>query len=557
LTKLEKTFLLGAFSFSPETGELTAKDGSTIGLRPQTARVLTILAEESGALVSKESLMREVWADTYVTDDSLVQCISEIRRALGPKDSKLLTTVPKQGYRITSKLGSRPQSHATDSSSEKLQTAERPNVRFRAYRWVGILAAAILVVSVAAYWKTRPEPLVSPITIGVLPFENASGDETQAYFSSGVSEDLIVRLSNISDLRVLSRGTTFSFDQGPGDIREVAQSLGADYLLEGSVRRMKDSLRVSTALVNGATGANVWAKSFDGTPAQIFDFQDEVVNALVRALSVRLSNSERARLGVHGTRNVEAHDAYLLGRDLENRFTPEDNLKAEDALLSAIQMDSNFALAYSHLAQVYSFRVENNWTSDKEHYIRAAYENAERALEIDPDLPFAHFSIGRLYTRSFSPDPQKARESYETAVRLDPNYVDAYVFLANVHIFDGRAEEALPLVEQAIQRNPTPPFWYYLAEGMAHYFLGEFEKAERLLIVARDQNPNAPFPYRFLIATYGQLGNIDEAEWMAMEYEALGRTATIEAILASASIQDAGYRKRFADGFRKAGLPEE
>jgi TolB-like protein/DNA-binding winged helix-turn-helix (wHTH) protein len=557
LPKLEKTYLIGAFSFYPETGKLTAKDGSTIGLRPQSARVLTILAEESGGLVTKEVLMREVWADTHVTDDSLVQCISEIRRALGPQDAKVLTTVPKQGYRISSKSVLQQLPATNKSSAEQLLETGRPAASLRDYRWLGVLAAVIFFASVTAYWITQPEQRVSPITIGVLPFVNASDDETQSYFSSGVSEDLIVQLSNISDMQVLSRGATFSVDQSSQDIREVAQSLGADYLLEGSVRRVKNSLRVSVALVNGTTGANDWAERFEGTPDEIFVFQNEVVNALVRTLSVRLSTSERARLGVQGTRSVEAYDAYLLGRDLENRYTRDDNLKAEEALLSATRMDPNFALAYAHLAQVYSFRVENNWTGDRERYIQAAFANAERAIKLDPKLPFAHFSIGRLYTRSFSPDPNRARAAYETAIGLDPNYVDAFVVLANVHIFDGRAAEALPLVQQALGRNPIPPYWYYLAEGMAHYFLGEYDKAESALIVARDQNPNAPFPYRFLIATYGQLSNVDEAEWMTVEYEALGRTATIEAILASASVKDESYRTLFAEGFRKAGLQEK
>ncbi|MEZ5722873.1 MAG: tetratricopeptide repeat protein [Paracoccaceae bacterium] len=177
-------------------------------------------------------------------------------------------------------------------------------------------------------------------------------------------------------------------------------------------------------------------------------------------------------------------------------------------------------------------------------------------MALDPALPFAHFSLGRLYTRSFAPDQARAAAEYKTALALDPNYDDAYVFLANVHIFNGRAEAALPLVAEAFARNPLPPYWYFLAEGMARYFLGDYASAEAALVTARDQNPTAPYPYRFLIATYGRLGNTDDADWMAMEYEALGRTATVADLLESASIQDPAYRDAFAEGFRAAGLPE-
>jgi hypothetical protein len=141
-------------------------------------------------------------------------------------------------------------------------------------------------------------------------------------------------------------------------------------------------------------------------------------------------------------------------------------------------------------------------------------------------------------------------------VKLDENYVDGLVFLANVHIFDGDAETALHLVASAMERNPVPPYWYALAEGMARYFLGEYEAAEAALVLSRDQNPTAPFPHRFLIATYGKLGRLDDAEWAALEYEALGRTATVDAMVSSASISDPGYLELFGEGLREAGLPE-
>lgn len=545
MTKKARKQRFGSVTFDPLTGAIDTLSGQVM-LRPQTAKVMAELVANAGTMVAKGDLLDRVWPDTYVTDDSLVQCISEIRKALNGVTDVTLRTIPKKGYQLDTEIA------ANNPADVPGGTRGLPR---RAIAAAGIFIAALILAG-SAFWLTRPDPVQRQITIAVMPFLNMSGDLSQSYFATGVAEDLIVSLSNISDLRMVSRGASFSLAQPDADIRDVAGSLQADYVLEGSVRRVGDTLRVSASLVDGSTGANVWADRYHGTPKDIFAFQDSVVDSLVRTLSVRLSAAERHRLGVHGTNSVAAHDAYLKGRELENLYSQETNLAAETALAQALRHDPQFALAHAHLAQVYSFRVENNWATDRAAIIAAAFDSANRAVALDPALPFAHFSLGRLYSRSFAPDETRAVQAYETAIRLDPNYDDAYVFLANIHIFNGRADQALPLISEGMQRNPLPPYWYHLAEGMAQFFLGNFQIAETALVRARDQNPNAPYPFRFLIATYGHLGDVDEAEWMAMEYEALGRTATVEALLASASVQDPAYRRAFASGFRAAGLPE-
>lgn len=538
MTKTLVPFQIGETQFDPTTGELSL-DGKSHSLRPQTAQVLAVLVENSGVLVSKSDLLDRVWPDTHVTEDSLVQCISEIRKALRNTGGAEVKTIAKKGYRL-------------DLNTQSDVASGQKGRPRRRWLWAVMMALAFTGVFLA----TRPTEDRQQTTIAVLPFQNMSGDPAQTYFSNGIAEDLITDLSGLSDVRVISRGASFSLDGSVASIQELAQVLQADVIVEGSVRRMGENLRISAALVDGESGANLWAKRYEGTSKDVFSFQEEVASALLRTLSVQLSSDERRRLGVRGTVNVEAHDAYLKGRELENFYTAETNLQAEDALRQAIRIDPNYALPHAHLAQVHSFRVENNWTQNRDADIKAAFEHAQRSVALDPELPFAHFSLGRLFTRSFSADEARAIEAYETAIRLDPNYDDAYVFLANIYIFNGRAEEALPLIAQAQARNPLPPYWYALAEGMAQYFLENYEAAEALLVRARDQNPTAPYPYRFLIATYGQMGNTDEADWMAMEYETLGRVATIEALLSSASIQDPTYRSAFVEGFRLANLPE-
>lgn len=545
MTKTRAHIRIGQAFFDPSTGALTTAEAEH-KLRPQTARFLSVLIEHVGAVVSKAELLDEIWPDTHVTEDSLVQCASEIRKALRGVGGAELKTVPKKGYRLDF-----DRDGSDGSPSHAARTKRRSVLN-------GLVATLTLILALlaATYWTTRPEPPVQQTTVAVLPFKNMSGDPAQSYFSNGLAEDLIIDLSGLSDIRVISRGASFSLDAAEMSVQEKATLLRANVIVEGSVRRVDDSLRISVALVDAKSGANLWAKRFEGTPDDIFSFQDEVAQELLRTLSVRLSSAERSRLGVRGTNSIEAHDAYLRGRELENLYTKDTNLEAEDALLEAVRIDPDYALPHAHLGQVYSFRAENGWSSNREGDIQTAFDHAKRAVALDPDLPFAHFSLGRLYTRSFAQDETRAIDAYQTAIRLDPNYDDAYVFLANIHIFNGRADEALPLIEEALDRNPVPPYWYDLAEGMAHYFLGDFETAETHLVRARDRNPSAPYPYRFLMATYGQLGDTDEAGWMAMEYEALGRTATVEALLESASIEDSAYRAIFAEGFRLAKVPE-
>ena len=540
---------IGSHVFGMRDLTLRGPSGEHVPLRAQSAEVLKVLAGARGQLVKKDRLMSEVWPDRFVTDDSLVKCISDIRKALA-EDAALLITAPKKGYRLEGVMtagANDPESKPRPARSAIL----RPAVVF--------LALGLSVV-VLAYVSRSPPVRQEEATIAVLPFRNSDGDPEQRYLSDGVAEDLITALSQLSDLRVISQGASFAYAPDTADIRTIAAELDADVVLEGSIRSRGTDLRVTTALVDGTTGENLWAKHYDGDRDDLLAFQTDLLDALVRTLSVRLSRSERARLGVRGTEDVEAHDAYLRGRELENLYTRETNLQAEAALRRAIARDPDYALAHAHLALTLSFRAENRWSEDREATAEDAFAAARTALRLDPDLPFAHFVLGRLYSRSFShhlPDAMRhAFAAFDRAIELDPNYLDAYVFMANLHIFNGEAGKALPLVDAALARHPAPPYWYIFAAGMARYYTRDFEGAEPFLVRARDQNPTAPFPYRYLIATYGMMGRVDDAEWAALEYEALGRTATVEAMVTEGSVSDEAYRKHFAKGLRAAGLPE-
>ena len=528
----------GPCEFNFASGDLLNADGTTIPLRPKSREVLAMLADNVGEILPKDQLIETVWADTFVTDDSLVQCISEIRKAIGTDGHKVLQTLSKRGYRLNVGV----------AASVQATAANRPPARL-------ILAALVVVfVGIAGFWFWPQPASTAPKTIAVLPFLNMSGSEDQEYFSDGMSEDLITDLSKISDLRVLSRTASFAYKGQELPLVEIASQLRAEYIVDGSVRRVGDKLRISAQLVDGATGENIWAERYDGSNDDIFTFQDDVLQNLVTALSVRLSMHERERLGIKGTESVEAHDLYYQGVKQINFYTKESNLEAERLLKEALRHDSEYAAAVAQLSIIYSYRVENEWSVNRAMDIERALYYAKRAVALDEDLPLAHFMQARLNTRSFVADLPRAIAGYERLVELDPGYIDGAVFLSMAYIFNGQAEKAMPLLEAALTNNLPIPFYYYQAEGMALYYLRRYEEAVEALTKANQQNPTAPFPYRHLIAAYGQLGQIDDAEWMVFEYEAIGRTATKAAMTESSSIQDPGYSALFEEGLEKAGL---
>ncbi len=514
-----------------------SSDGTSVPLRPQTAEVLKMLAAAPGELVTKDRLMSTIWADTHVTDDSLVQCISEIRRALGPEDGQALKTIPRQGYRL-------------DVAPAEDRAGGVPRGRL----FAGLLAALVLIAAVWLVWRPAAPP--PERSLAVLPLANLSQDDSYRYFANGLSEDLVISLSKLPDLRVVSRASAAAAAGDSDDPRAVAQALGVAYVVDGTVRRRGESLRMTAALIDGATGRNVWAESYEGSLDDVFAFQDAVLDQIVRVLAVRLSPAERDRLGIKGTGSALAYDQYLRGMELENFLTPSANRDSEAAFREAIRLDPGYASAHAYLSLVLSNSAEYGWADDERAAIADAIWHGDQAVALDPDLPFAFFARGRLRSRRFVGDIEGSLADFRRAIDIDPDYQDAYAFMANVLVFDGRAAEGREMIESALSKSPAPPYWYYVPLGISNYYLGDYEAAEAALLTVVERNPNSPHAMRNLMATYGRLGRLDDAEWYMFEYEALGHVATVSEILSRSGKQHEAYREAFAEGLRLAGLPE-
>lgn len=526
-------------------------------LRPQTARILGILAAHNGELVTKDALMSAVWADTHVTDDSLVQCVSEIRRALGHEGAKHLATVPRQGYRLTAGSG-------RDAGPE--DTSDRgSNVR-RMWRlaprpvWVlaAIVTALFLVFAFAGVLRNEDVASQGPVTIAVLPFENLSGDPEQDYLSSGLAEDLLTDLSRIGALKVLSRNTTFGLRNSSAIIPDTIGRFGATHLVDGSVQREDGTIRISVQLVQLSSGANVWAQRYDRKLGDLFDIQDDVRTRIVEALALRLAPQEQERLLNAGTDAVSAYDLLLRGRYHESSLDLPGVTRAITFYRSALDVDPGYTEAYARLANMYDFSSRFGWGDSSEADRTLALEMAERAVRLDHDNAFAHWTLGRVLSRLGRGLDSRARaiEELQAAIAIDPNYADAYGFIALVYVGGAQQVRARDAIDTAFDLNQTPPSWYYQNRGIVSYFEGAFAEAVEDFSIAVEKNPTAAFAHLWLAAAFAMAGEQVAAEWEIEEAHAIGEPGTVTDVLAANPIiQDPGFKEVYARGLAEAGLP--
>jgi len=393
-------------------------------------------------------------------------------------------------------------------------------------------------------------------SIAVLPFVNRSSDDEQEYFSDGLSEDLITDLSHISGLTVIARTSSFAYKGQSKDVRVIGKELGARYILEGSVRKADGRVRITAQLTAAQNGQHVWSGRFDEPINNLFDLQDVFRQKIVSALALKLNPGEERRLAHRATSSTEAYDLYLRARNQESHFTRRSNEAARALLRRAIGIDPKFADAYARLAQNYSLAAENGWVEDRDALSAEALALAQKAVEIDDSSPYAHWSLGRIYSRAPLRDFDQTIAQLRKAIALDPNYADGYAFLASLMDAVGRAEEALSLLDKAMRINPHFPFWYLFELGRAQYFLTRFEIAAANLKKATQRNPTVPWPHRWLVAAYGQLGKRDDAAWELAELDGLGQSLTIETAREGTTIRHPAYVELFVDGLRKAGVPE-
>ena len=396
-------------------------------------------------------------------------------------------------------------------------------------------------------------------SVVVLPFDNMGGDPEQEYFADGMTEDLITDLSKIGGLFVIARNSSFIYKDKVVDVRQVARDLGVRYVLEGSVRRSGEQVRINTQLIDATTGGHIWADRYDGKLDDVFGLQDKVTRNIVTVLAVQLTAGDEQRFALKQTENTKAYDEFLQGWNRYIRMTPEDVREAIVHFDKAVQLDPGYARAYAALAATYWQIWRRTWHQElgyqRWHYTRVKAEYMlEQALQ-DP-TPLAHQVAANMLLQNQR--HEEAIAEAQRAVALDPNDADSYIALAGALSFSGRPDDALSMVERAMRLNPHYPPFYLYELGLAHFGKDRFEEAALSLEKATALNPDDRWSRILLLATYGQLDRDNEAAKVLEQLQTRHflDLASVRNITFWHPFKDPSDAARFADGLRKAGLPD-
>ncbi len=429
-----------------------------------------------------------------------------------------------------------------------------------------LAAVLLLAFGVAAYafieWLPRDERTTSTTvttradkpSIAVLPFNNLSGDPEQDYFADGITEDLTTDLSRLSGLFVVARNSAFAYKGRSVDVRTVAEELGVRYVLEGSVRRAGEQIRINAQLVDGADGGHVWAERFDGRLADVFSLQDDVNRKIVAALEISLTAADEQRFDRIETTSPQAYDVLLRGIEQYNTFTPESVFESRELFRQAAKIDPNYARAYANIALTHATEVNFFWTGNREESIRLGLEYAEKALALDDSIPQIYLTRSILYLSQRQ--HEAAFEAAQRTIEVHPNYADGFATLAFIGSYSGQFEDGLAAIDQAISINPQGTGVYLSVKGRILYQMGRYAEALPLLEQSIERNPAFDRIHLVLAATYARLGRMDDAAWSVEEALAINPAITL-----TKEYRESIYRRdedleHFVEGLRLAGVPE-
>jgi adenylate cyclase len=400
--------------------------------------------------------------------------------------------------------------------------------------------------------ETPPLPLPDKPSIAVLPFTNMSGDSKQEYFSDGITESIITALSKVEKLFVIARNSTFTYKGKPVKVQQVAQDLGVQYVLEGSVQRSADRIRITAQLIDARKGYHLWAERYDRDLKDLFVLQDEITMKIITALEVTLTEGEQALVAGSGTDNLDAYLKILQARDLKRLQTVENNYKARQLAEEAIQLDPEYAQAYRWLGGTHVIDVWLGSTKSPRESLRKAMELAQKALSLDDSLGGAHGLVGNIYI--MGRDYEKGIREAERAVELEPNGADAHVFLGMGLRYADRAEEAIPILKKAIRLDPHAPGWYLHILAAAYREVEKYEEATHWAERAVQQNPKNVLSRAILCSIYSLSGRMDKARDQAKEIMRLNPKFSVDRLARTDPQKNQVIKMRYIDALRKAGL---
>jgi adenylate cyclase len=389
-------------------------------------------------------------------------------------------------------------------------------------------------------------------SIAVLPFDNMSGDADQNYFSDGLTEEIITALSKVPYLFVIARNSTFAYKGKPVKIRQVAEELGVRYVMEGSFRKAEDKVRVTAQLIDATAGHHLWAESYDRDLKDIFALQDEITMEIIKALEVRLTEGEQARIYQIGTKNPQAYVKCLQAIDHFNQRNKEDNLIARKFAEETIALDPLYSRPYRVLGNSHLFDVWSGRSDSPKKSIQKALEFAQKAISLDDSHPCNYELLSSVYMTMRQ--PKKAVAAAEHSISLDPNGADGRAMLGYALIFAGRFEESIVSLEKAIRLNPIAPAWYFDALGKSYAMSGHYREAITALRKALHRAPNDFLAHRDLTITYFLSGHNEEGRAEAKEVLRLSPKFSFQGYAKNLQFKNPAEKMQLINALQKAGI---
>jgi len=400
------------------------REGVEVPLQLKAFETLCILVEHAGRLLTKDDLLRQLWPGTIVEENNLNKNISMLRKALGecPSGLSYIETVPRVGYRFMAQV------EQISAAGPTLVMSHEPP-------------------------PASPMPPEAPKrkSVAVLYFENLSGNCDDEYFRDGMTEDVITELEKIKELRLVPRTSMVAFRDKPVPITQVGDQLCADFVMEGSIRRAGDRLRITARLADTASGHSVWAERYDRRMEDVFAIQDEIAQSIALALRVVLTDKEKSEIEKVPTSNIQAYDYYLRGRKFLYQLRSPSLEFARQMFARAIVIDPNYARAYAGVADCSSFLYM--WFESTEDNLREALSASRRAVELDAESPVTHASLGLALF--LSNDYETARQEFETALGLCTELFEAYFYYGRSCFAQGQYEKAAELFLNASEARPA------------------------------------------------------------------------------------------------------
>jgi TolB-like protein/Tfp pilus assembly protein PilF len=392
--------------------------------------------------------------------------------------------------------------------------------------------------------------------IAVLPFDNLSGDPDQEYFADGIAEDLITRLSDWHEIPVIARNSSFTYKGKPVDVKQVSRELGVRYVVEGSVRKAANRVRISAQLIDAVTGAHVWAQTYDRQLQNIFAVQDDITEAIAVAAFPALLQSEARHAASKEPDSLDAWDHQMRGLWHLWKQTREDNSKARALFKKAIELEPGNAGAYAYLVFTHGQAIVGQWTESPVESVAQIERAARRCMELDNTAPTSHTAMGSYY--SLRGQQAQAIAAFRRAVQLAPGSTFACGQLGGFLALIGQPEEALPNLERVMRLSPRDPVMHthLAATGWAHFAAGRYQEAIEWLERSRQSKPDFNLAHRGLAASYAVVGRLEEARAALEEELRLEPDITIQKIRFELSSADPDFLDRYFNALRKAGMRE-